>query len=1373
MRRNLAVILAVMLVVSSPPWSMVQGATVPPGFAPGTTTRVSVDSAGMPVGAASAYAISADGRYVVFANTTSNVVTGVSGLQVYRHDRGTGMTELVSVDRDGHGTAAGAFGPAISATGRYVVYVSSDANIVAGDTNGTLDVFVRDMTAGATSVASSSVTGEIGDRGGSLSARIGANLISDDGRYVVLGSTSTNLMPGPINSLGQVYRKDLVSGEVIRVSLDDAGNPGDGASGNAVISGNGRVIAFVSQASNFSPLVTNHSSQVYAHDLDTGLTTIEAVASDGLPAPLFASTSPALSLDGRYLAFETQARMEARDLDSFTWDVYLRDRTAATTNLASLSANTFTFADSHGPMISSDGRYVGFHSIDSMLVPSDVNSLTDVFLYDRDTEAITLVSLNDAGEQIAGGTANFPSLSADGNLVLFQSSATNLVTNPSSTGTQLYVRAFTTSAPNVAPQLEKVNTTGDSFYNDTFVPGRDVTLSLTFSAPMSSADFSVDGSFVRSVLNESRFTWSAPDAYTSHTLTVSGTTSSGARASAQLVLYALVTSDTGVATFLPGGAVFANPFSTDPMTIQSSGDPSPVPASWPAPGETSGFRQLDRIVVEGKSRGSDFVGPPRVTPDQRAGKSFWCDSPRVAAVNGPGSFVQTPVLAADGLSYRVTARQQTRVNVTVPDVITVNPPGYSATLGQNPYIPWIYSTVTEPVSPNGTRQTEWRRPDDVSLFPYHYLYRDAERVGGDADHPPVDVVAWGETADRKALDLIEPAVNAMPLPRRLLWELALKKYASIAADQLAQQIWFHGLLARCAHDRMERVNPTDHHFLDASWAFFYPLAQLMPTFWVLDIYKPELLPHMNPHEWSQGVSQEGFARDPRCLVPGCPLFPRIKLISIFSPLDAHVYDSAGKHTGPLPDGTIEEGVASATYLVIGDDKFLIMPDDPSFRVELRGTGTGLATLNVGDFAQGEKKHYEQYFAFDVSARSVGTLQLGAPGARFTYDVGGTGSPVLMRPQTASSSSAPATSDTVPPVTTVASVGGTTGEPGFFRSPAVIHLTAVDDLAGVDRSEYSLDGASWRTYDAPITVGQEGAHELLYRSVDFQGNAEVARSLGLVIDLSRPEIECARPDGAWHAADVTLACTARDAVSGLADPTQARFALATSVPAGAETADASTDSRTVCDRAGNCAAAGPIAGNMVDRRPPTIVISAPRAGAMFLLNERAMADYTCADGGSGVALCSGTVPNGGPVDTGSIGTKAFAVSGADGVGNTSAAMTTYQVAFNICSLMQARPEYLAGSTIQIKLELCDADGRNHSAPTTAVTARTIVSTGLSRIAQDAGRANPDNAFRFDPDLAVGGGYVYNLSSAGLPPGTYELSFSAAGDPTVHTLTLVLR
>lgn len=141
MRRVAIAAFAVTLTAAALP---VQAAVIPPGFAPGITTRVSVNSDGAPVGGGNGYAISANGRYVVFVTSSTNVVPGVTGPQVYRHDRTTGVTELVSADRDGHGTS-GAFGPTSSADGRYIAYASLDANIVPDDTNNAADVFLRDM----------------------------------------------------------------------------------------------------------------------------------------------------------------------------------------------------------------------------------------------------------------------------------------------------------------------------------------------------------------------------------------------------------------------------------------------------------------------------------------------------------------------------------------------------------------------------------------------------------------------------------------------------------------------------------------------------------------------------------------------------------------------------------------------------------------------------------------------------------------------------------------------------------------------------------------------------------------------------------------------------------------------------------------------------------------------------------------------------------------------------------------------------------------------------------------------------------------------------------------------------------------------------
>lgn len=423
---------------------------VAPGFATGTTTRVSVASDGTPANAATTgYAISQDGRYVVFASAATNLVAASFSTggrqQVYRHDRVSGVTELVSLGRGGTATSGAAFAASVSADGRFVAFMSTGDDLVANDTNGAIDVFVRDMTNGTTVAASTDAGGAFVSGGGSLGNVPGERVISDDGRYVAFVSSSTALVPEPNGGVAQVYVKDLSTGTVARASVDATGAAGNGASGQPAISGDGRVVAFQSTSTTLTPGVTA-GPQIYARDLVTGTTTLESVASDGRAADQLASF-PGLSRDARYLVFETASRLSTSDTD-YAFDVYLRDRAAGTTTLVSCGTGS---GDSRSPAISGDGAYVAFSSADSSLVSGDVNNVIDVYLWSRATGQFTLVSLNDANLQANAGSTT-PSVSADGGTVVFSSSASNLVSSPLTTTQQLYVRDLAADqAPVVAP----------------------------------------------------------------------------------------------------------------------------------------------------------------------------------------------------------------------------------------------------------------------------------------------------------------------------------------------------------------------------------------------------------------------------------------------------------------------------------------------------------------------------------------------------------------------------------------------------------------------------------------------------------------------------------------------------------------------------------------------------------------------------------------------------------------------------------------------------------------------------------------------------------------------------------------------------------
>jgi DNA/RNA endonuclease G (NUC1) len=193
-----------------------------------------------------------------------------------------------------------------------------------------------------------------------------------------------------------------------------------------------------------------------------------------------------------------------------------------------------------------------------------------------------------------------------------------------------------------------------------------------------------------------------------------------------------------------------------------------------------------------------------------------------------------------------------------------------------------------------------------------------------------------------------------------------------------------------------------------------------------------------------------------------------------------------------------------------------------------------------------------------------------------------------------------------------------------------------------------DGVADRLDNCPTTANPDQA------DTDGDGIGDACE------DRTAPTVSCDAPDAAWHANNVAIACTAGDAQSGLANPADASFFLMTSTGPGLETANASTDSRIVCDVEGNCSTAGPIAGIKIDRKPPVITITTPAAGGVYPLNESIAASYACADAGAGTASCAGTVGNGAPIDTSSLGSKIFVVTAADAIGNGSSATATYTV-----------------------------------------------------------------------------------------------------------------
>lgn len=206
--------------------------------------------------------------------------------------------------------------------------------------------------------------------------------------------------------------------------------------------------------------------------------------------------------------------------------------------------------------------------------------------------------------------------------------------------------------------------------------------------------------------------------------------------------------------------------------------------------------------------------------------------------------------------------------------------------------------------------------------------------------------------------------------------------------------------------------------------------------------------------------------------------------------------------------------------------------------------------------------------------------------------------------------------------------------------------------------------------------------------------------------------------------------------------------------------------TATDTSGNTATAVQQV-TVRDTTPPVITIDAPGAGP-YVLNQAVAASYTCTDSGSPVTACAGPVASGALVDTGTAGSHAFTVTATDAVGNTTSASVSYTISYGVCLLYDPAQAKRAGSTIPIRLQLCDAAGQNVSRVDVALTALDVVklSNEASSDVEDAGNANPDDDFRFDASLGGTGGYIFNLKTTGLTTGTYVLRFLVSGDPAVH-------
>lgn len=401
-----------------------------------STVRASVATGGSQADSGADYAaLSFDGRFVAFHSAATNLVVNDTNAQsdVFVRDLHSGITTRVSVATgggQGNGTSSAA---AIAADGRYVAFESSASNLVANDTNGLTDVFVHDRQTGTTTCVSISPTGTTGAFGHSRSPTISA-----DGRYVAFFSDAQDLVPGDTNAVDDVFLRDRQTGTTTRLSVRNDGSQTFAPSSFPWISGDGTHVAFKSYDS-LLPSDPWATLDLWVKDLTTGTLAIASLTALGAQSPDGGEVL-GMSTDGRHVLFSSYANnLVASDLN-FGPDLFVRDMQLATTEIVSLtSTGGPVLGMQWSAAMSADGRRVAFAATAANVVPGDTNAQPDAFVRDRWLGTVSRQSVATAGTQ-ANNETRIVTISGEGRHIAFSSSATNLVAGDTNGVLDVFVR---------------------------------------------------------------------------------------------------------------------------------------------------------------------------------------------------------------------------------------------------------------------------------------------------------------------------------------------------------------------------------------------------------------------------------------------------------------------------------------------------------------------------------------------------------------------------------------------------------------------------------------------------------------------------------------------------------------------------------------------------------------------------------------------------------------------------------------------------------------------------------------------------------------------------------------------------------------------
>ena len=309
--------------------------------------------------------------------------------------------------------------PSISSDGRFIAFESTATNLVSDDTNGQKDVFVYDQVIGQITLVSVGYDGQPADRSS------GNAVISADGRFIAFESTATNLVQGDTNGMQDIFMYDRENHVISLASVNSVGELGNDNSFHPSLSADGSYLAFYSYAKNLVANDTNNVRDIFVHDVINKntfrvSTGLAGAESNGI------SINPVLTPDKHFVVFSSQANNLVDNDTNGKSDIFIYDFMSDTTVRLSLAeGGVEADDDSLEPVISSDGRFVAFSSKATNLVLDDTNNVSDIFVADRLNSTIERVSVTSTA---SGGNkaSTRPSISNDGHYVIFSSGATNL-----------------------------------------------------------------------------------------------------------------------------------------------------------------------------------------------------------------------------------------------------------------------------------------------------------------------------------------------------------------------------------------------------------------------------------------------------------------------------------------------------------------------------------------------------------------------------------------------------------------------------------------------------------------------------------------------------------------------------------------------------------------------------------------------------------------------------------------------------------------------------------------------------------------------------------------------------------------------------------